>query len=55
MKFLHYAGLILMAIGILWLIVPYFTRLQTNISLLTGWVILFVGCVAYVVAKKHRK
>ncbi|MDR0864305.1 MAG: hypothetical protein LBO74_05155 [Candidatus Symbiothrix sp.] len=45
-------GIFLVLIGALVLIVPYFTYLQTNRSLLTGWLLIITGFVAYILLNK---
>jgi hypothetical protein len=56
MKFLlHNGGLILVLIGAVVLIVPFFVQwLQSNASLLTGWIVIVVGFVAYIIGNKRR-
>jgi nicotinamide riboside transporter PnuC len=56
MKFLlHNSGWILVLIGALVLTVPFFVPLlQSNTSLLTGWILIVVGFVAYILGNKKR-
>jgi len=53
--FLKNSGILLVLIGAFFLIVPFFTRLQTNISLLTGWLLIVIGFVVYIVINKRIK
>ena len=53
--FLKNLGIVFVLIGAFFLIVPFFTRLQTNASLLTGWLLIAVGFIAYIVINKLIK
>ena len=53
--FLKNSGILLVLIGAFFLIIPFFTHLQTNISLLTGWLLMVIGLVAYIVINKLIK
>jgi len=53
--FLKNLGILLVLIGAFVLIVPYFTYLQTNASLLTGWLLIAIGFVTYIVINKLIK
>ena len=53
--FLKNLGILLVLIGAFFLIVPFFTYLQTNASLLTGWLLIVVGFVSYIVINKLIK
>ena len=53
--FLKNSGILLVLIGAFVLIVPYFTYLQTNASLLTGWLLIVIGFVSYIVINKLIK
>ncbi|MDR0834531.1 MAG: hypothetical protein LBN93_10190 [Candidatus Symbiothrix sp.] len=48
-------GLISIAAGILLLAIPYFVRLQTNTTLFSGWLLVVIGIIAYILHKKKRK
>ncbi|GHV09553.1 hypothetical protein FACS1894162_0310 [Bacteroidia bacterium] len=56
MKFLlHNGGWILMLTGALVLIVPFFVPLlQSNASLLTGWILIVLGFVGYIIGNKKE-
>ncbi len=47
-------GLIIIAAGILLLLVPHFIHLQTNATLLSGWILVPTGIVAYIICKKKN-
>ncbi|MDR0542191.1 MAG: hypothetical protein LBH19_08240 [Dysgonamonadaceae bacterium] len=53
--FLKNSGILLVLIGALILIIPYFTYLQTNASLLAGGLLIIAGFVAYIVINKIIK
>ena len=45
-------GLIFVAAGVLLLLVPHFSHLQTNTTLLSGWILVLAGIIAYIICKK---
>jgi hypothetical protein len=47
------AGFILILIGVFFLITSYVTHLETNASLLTGWILITAGIIVYTVIKKY--
>jgi uncharacterized membrane protein HdeD (DUF308 family) len=51
-SFLKYAGIYLLLVGVLILAVPYFMHIQTNTNLLTGWILIITGLIAFVVINK---
>jgi hypothetical protein len=53
--FLKNLGIGLVLIGALLLIVPFFTQLQTNASLLTGGGLIIIGFIVYIVINKLIK
>jgi len=53
--FLKNSGILLVLIGAFFLIVPFFTHLQTNVSLLTGWLLTVIGFVVYIIINKRIK
>ncbi|MDR1682934.1 MAG: hypothetical protein LBS25_06065 [Candidatus Symbiothrix sp.] len=52
-SFLTNTGVFLVLLGVLFLITPFFTSLQTNGSLLTGWILVTVGMIVYTLTKKY--
>jgi uncharacterized membrane protein HdeD (DUF308 family) len=50
--FLKNLGIFLVFLGALLLIVPFFTRLQTNQSLLWGWIFIVAGFICYIFINK---
>jgi putative flippase GtrA len=46
------AGIVLVGIGVLWLAIPFFAGLESNVSLLTGGVLVVAGFVVYIVINK---
>jgi thiol:disulfide interchange protein len=50
--FLKNAGTIVLLIGALWLIIPFFSGCQSNATLLTGLILVVFGFVLYVVLNK---
>lgn len=50
--FLTNLGILLILIGALALIVPFFLHFQTNASLLAGWLLIVGGFIAYIVVNK---
>ena len=53
--FLKNLGILLVLIGAFFLIIPFFTRLQTNVSLLTGWLLIVIGFIIYIIINKRIK
>jgi uncharacterized membrane protein HdeD (DUF308 family) len=51
-SFLKFLGIGLALLGVLILAVPFFTRLQTNASLLTGWILIIAGFITYILINK---
>jgi uncharacterized membrane protein HdeD (DUF308 family) len=50
--FFKNSGMLLLLIGILFLIVPFFLQLQTNTSLSTGWVMIVAGFILFIFLNK---
>jgi len=53
--FLKNSGILLVLTGAFFLIVPFFAHLQTNLSLLIGWLLIIVGFIVYIVINKLIK
>jgi hypothetical protein len=53
--FLKNSGIFLMLAGSLILIIPFFTHLQSNLSLIIGWLSIIVGFIAYIVINKKMR
>jgi membrane protein YdbS with pleckstrin-like domain len=53
--FLKNLGIFLVLIGAFFLIVPFFMHLQTNVSLLTGWILIIVGFISYIFINKYLR
>jgi len=53
--FLKNSGIFLVLIGSLILIIPFFTHLQTNRSLLIGWGVIVIGFASYIFINKKLK
>jgi uncharacterized membrane protein HdeD (DUF308 family) len=51
--FLKNAGILLVLAGVLTLVIPFFTGLQTNASLATGGALIVTGFVAYIIINKY--
>lgn len=51
--FLKNLGIFLVLVGALFLIVPFFAHLQTNSSLLTGWILIVAGFISYIFLNKY--
>jgi uncharacterized membrane protein HdeD (DUF308 family) len=53
--FLKNLGVFLIFLGAFFLIVPFFTHLQTNQSLLWGWILIVAGFIFYTfINKKYQ-
>lgn len=50
--FLKYSGIIVLLIGVLFLVIPFFAEFENNITLLTGWILIIVGFIGYIVINK---
>jgi hypothetical protein len=50
--FLKNMGIIFLFLGALFLIVPFFLHLQTNASLLTGWIMMVAGFILFIFLNK---
>ena len=50
--FLKNCGIIVLIIGELFLIIPFFTKNQTNYTLLAGWILVLVGFILYLFINK---
>ncbi|MDR2627957.1 MAG: hypothetical protein LBC40_07990 [Dysgonamonadaceae bacterium] len=53
--FLKNTGILLVLLGALFLVVPFFTGLQTNTSLSTGGGLIIAGFIVYIVVNKLMK
>lgn len=54
MKFItKYLGVIIVLIGVLYLAIPFFLKLQTNKSLLIGLALVIVGFITYIILYKR--
>jgi predicted membrane channel-forming protein YqfA (hemolysin III family) len=51
-SFLKFLGVGIVLLGVAWLAIPFFTHLQTNTSLLTGWILIVAGFITYVIINK---
>jgi hypothetical protein len=51
--FLKYSGIFIQLIGVLFLAIPFFGKFQSNTTLLTGWVLVLLGFVLYIVINKR--
>jgi hypothetical protein len=53
MRFLlKHLGLLLVLVGVLFLIIPFFARFQTNASLLAGGLLVSAGFILYIILNK---
>jgi hypothetical protein len=50
--FLKNSGIFVLFTGILFLIIPFFLHFQTNRSLLTGWILIVLGFVLFILLNK---
>jgi hypothetical protein len=50
--FLKNCGILVLLIGELFLIIPFFMHNQTNGTLLTGWILVVVGFISYILINK---
>ena len=41
-------GIFSVLLGALFLIIPFFTGWQTNMTLLTGWLLIIIGFIAHI-------
>lgn len=53
--FLKNAGIYILIIGVMFLIIPFFCHIQTNKSLLTGWLLITIGIISYIIINKNIK
>jgi len=51
-EFLKNCGIVVLIVGELFLIVPFFTKGQSNTTLLTGWILVISGFILYLVLNK---
>lgn len=51
-SFLKNSGILLILIGALFLIIPFFLHFQTNTSLFLGWIMIIVGFILFIVINK---
>jgi uncharacterized membrane protein HdeD (DUF308 family) len=51
-QILKNCGIVVLIVGELFLIVPFFTKSQTNTTLLTGWILILSGFILYLVLNK---
>jgi len=54
MSFLKNSGIIVLLIGAIILIVPFFMHNQTNTSLLVGWILIVVGFLLFILINKKN-
>jgi uncharacterized membrane-anchored protein YitT (DUF2179 family) len=52
-SFLKTIGIVLLLVGVIILIIPFFLYIQTNNSLLTGWLLIVAGFITYIVTNKY--
>jgi hypothetical protein len=52
MNFFKNCGIFVLLIGELFLIIPFFMQNQTNGTLLTGWILIVIGFILYILINK---
>jgi hypothetical protein len=50
--FLKNCGILVLIVGELFLIVPFFMHIQSNGTLLTGWILIITGFISYLFINK---
>lgn len=51
--FLKYSGIFIQLIGVLFLVIPFFMKIQNNATLLTGWILVITGFLLYIIINKR--
>jgi uncharacterized membrane protein HdeD (DUF308 family) len=50
--FFKSCGIIVLIVGEIFLIIPFFTKCQTNATLLTGWILILAGFILHLALNK---
>jgi uncharacterized membrane protein HdeD (DUF308 family) len=50
--FLKNSGILLIMVGALFLIIPFFLYIQTNTSLFVGWIMIVAGFIVFILTNK---